>query len=380
MIAEAPEALEARVRLAKLELDQGRADVAVSCLTPLPEAHAELGSAYDILGRAQLARGDSAAAEASFRRVVTLAPERPEGRYGVARALLLRGETTLARPLLEDNLQRFVAHRPSLLALGELIRKGEGQKASDTFIMKYWATHSESPAVAALEGDWEYTHQRQARALVAYQRAVTLEPDFLPAASALGHFYARRRLTTQTFSVIDAALAQSPRNPELLLLGAEVASELRDYQQARQHLERLLQLTPDYPPALAHLARLEAESGGDLGAAQKLAERAQASAPGNADVLDALGWVSHLSLDHARAVEHLKASVSIDPSDPRSQYHLATAALAQGDVALAKRSLELAFTLDPAFPDTAALRGRVTLPARKPERKGANHSARRLRR
>jgi tetratricopeptide (TPR) repeat protein len=359
LIAETPDALEARVRLARLELDQGHADLAVASLTQLPAAHTELGSAFDILGRAQLASGDSNAAEASFRQVVTLAPDRPEGRYGVARALLLRGESALARPLLEDNLQRFPAHRPSLLTLGELIRRGEGEKASDSFIMKYWATHSDSPEVSTLEGDWEFARRRQTRALVAYKRAITLEPDFLPAASALARFYARRKLAAQAFSVIDAALSQSPQNPKLLLLGAEIASELRDYQQARQHLDRVFAITPDYPEAVAQLARLTAESGGDLGAARKLAERAYASAPGNAEVLDALGWVSHLSNDSAKAIEQLQAAVRSEPNNANSHYHLAAAALAQGDIPLARQSLEQVFAIDPGFPDSAALRGRV---------------------
>jgi tetratricopeptide (TPR) repeat protein len=358
LIAESPEALDARVRLARLELDQGNAQSAVRCLTPLPPAHPELGSAFDILGRAQLALGDSAGAESSFRQVVSLAPERPEGLYGVARALLLRGEHAPARPLLEDNLQRFPSHRPSLLALAELIKRSEGPAAADSFKLKYWATHATSAEVATLEGDLEYGRgpQQQTRALAAYRRAITLAPDHLPAASALARFYARRKLAGQAFSVLDGALAQSPNNQKLLLLAAEVATDLRDHARARQHLDRVLSITPEYPPALAFLARLDAESGGDLADARQLAERAFASAPGNAEVLDALGWLSHLSGDAAGAVSRLDSATRVDPGNPRHHYQLAIAALAGGDSTRARASLAQAFTLDPAYPDAAELR------------------------
>ncbi|MET0414069.1 MAG: tetratricopeptide repeat protein [Polyangiaceae bacterium] len=360
LIADSPQALDARVRLARLELDQGEAQAAVQCLTPLPAAHPELGSAFDILGRAQLALGDSAGAESSFRQVVSLAPERPEGRYGVARALLLRGEHARARPLLEDNLQRFPAHRPSLLALAELIKRSAGPTAADSFTLKYWVTHADSAEVATLEGDLEYGRgQQQTRALAAYRRAITLAPDYLPAASALARFYARRKLAGQAFSVLDAALAQSPRNPKLLLLAAEVASDLRDQARARQHLDRVLSIIPDYPPALALLARLDAESGGDLAAARQLAERAFGSAPGNAEVLDALGWVNHLSGDLAGAILHIGSATRVDPGNPRYHYHLALASLAHGDSTQARASLAQALALDPAFPDSAALRPRL---------------------
>jgi tetratricopeptide (TPR) repeat protein len=364
LIQDNPGALEARVRLARLELDRGRAEQAARSLTPLPPAHAELGAASDILGRAQLALGDSAGAEQSFRQVVSLAPERPEGRYGVARALLLRGEQALARPLLEDNLQRFPAHRPSLLALAELIKRSEGAPGAESFMMKYWAAHAGSAEVATLEGDWEYARQQPTRALAAYRRAATLAPDHLPAVSALARFYARRMLAQQAFAVLDAALLQSPRSSKLLMLAAEVASDLRDYPQAGKQLARLFAIVPDYPPALAFQARLGAESGGDLAAALRLAERARAAAPGNADVLDALGWVSHLAGDHRGAVARLTQVVSIEPNDPRNHYQLAVAALAGGDSAVAQKSLAQTFALDAAFPDSAGLRSRLGLTQR----------------
>lgn len=363
LVADSPALLEARVRLARRELDSGSAQAAVQCLTPLPAAHPELGSAFDILGRAQLALGDSPGAEASFRQVMSLAPERPEGRYGAARALLLRGEHAAARPLLEDNLQRFPAHRPSLLALTELVKRGQGPAVADSFMLQYWSTHAASAEVATLEGDLEYGRgqQQQARALGAYRRAVTLAPDHLPAVAALARFYARRKLAGQAFSVLDAALAQSPQNPKLLLLAAEVASDLRDYAQARQHLERLSSITPDYPPGLALLARLTADSGGDLAAARLLAERAFASAPGNAEVLDALGWVDQRSGDLASAVARIGLATRIDPSNPRNHYHLALAALGRGDATLARSSLARALALDPAYPDPADLRARLSM-------------------
>lgn len=360
LIADSPGALDARVRLARLELDRGRADAAAECLTPLPPAHPELGAAVDILGRAQLALGLSTAAEDSFRRVVSLAPERPEGRYGIARALLLRGEHAQARPLLEDNVQRFPAHRPSLLALAELIRRGEGAASAQSFMAKHWAAHATSAEVATLEGELEYGRapEQQARALAAFRRAVTLRPDYLPATSALGHFYARRKLTGPAYAVLDAALAQSPRDPTLLLLAAEVASDLRDYAQARERVQRALSITPDYPPALACLARITADSGGALADARQLAQRAFGSAPGNPEVLDALGWVSHLAGDPG-AVALLERATSVDPRSPRNHYHLAVAALARGDVRLARASLAQTFAIDPAYPDAAALRPRL---------------------
>jgi tetratricopeptide (TPR) repeat protein len=359
LIAESPERLGARVRMARLELDRGHPELSVQILTPLPAEHPELGSAYDILGRAELARGNAEAAESSFRQVVTLTPDRPEGRYGVARALLLRGKAALARPLLEDNVARFAAHRPSLWALGELLRRSEGQREADNFMMKYWVTHVASPEVSTLEGDWEYAHERPTRALAAYRRAITLQADYYPAAAALGRFYARRKLAEQAFSVLDGALALSPADLKLLLLSAEVASDLRSWARAREHLDRVFALTPDCPAGLAQLGRLIAESGGDLARARELAERAFASAPGNADVIAVLGWVHHLSGNDDEARRQLEAAVRLDADNPQSHYRLAVVAAAQGATERAAQSLAQALEIDPAYPDSSELRGRL---------------------
>jgi hypothetical protein len=76
------------------------------------------------------------------------------------------------------------------------------------------------------------------------------------------------------------------------LLAAEEAAGAWNPPALQLELERLLQIYPDFAPALARLGALHEEAG-DLTLALRCRQRAAASEPGEAD-----GWVKLASLQH----------------------------------------------------------------------------------
>lgn len=355
LLVELPDALDARVRLAQFELDEERPDLALARLASLPPAHPALAAAHETKGRAYLLQGDAKAAEGAYQKLLELAPGMPEARHGLAQARLRLGRAQEARALLEENLGHFPTHEPSLNALCALLRARESQRAADKRALEHWAAHPSSAAVSTLEGDWHAGRREFGKALAAYQRAVTLHPSYLPAVAALGRYYARRRLSAQALAIVDAALAQSPDEIELLLLAAEIASDVGEHAHARRHLERLLRVQPSYPAGLAQLARSTVQAEGDLAIARAYAEQALVSAPGNPDVLDAAGWLRYLASDVAGGLSLLEVAVDGDPGNPRSRYHLAMVLAAAGKRALARQNVDALLTYAPDYADARAI-------------------------
>jgi tetratricopeptide (TPR) repeat protein len=268
----------------------------------------------------------------------------------LAVTLRRRGQEDQARRLLEGNLKRFSTHADSLVALLDLLEKSAGVPAAKDFVKAHGKRHAESPEVANVEARWSLDHAEPEHALGAYRRALTLNPSFFPAVLALSQFYARRDRSNLAHSVLDGALAHSPKDLRLLLLAARLTGDLRRYDQAREYAERALQHHPDHPLALAELAILHAEGFRDLTRARELSARAYAGAPARPEVLDALGWVSHLGGDPARALVHLEPAAREAPENPRVLYHLGAALLGAGQVDAAHAKLALVLSLDPSFP------------------------------
>jgi tetratricopeptide (TPR) repeat protein len=156
--------------------------------------------------------------------------------------------------------------------------------------------------------------------------------------------------------VIDAALAHSPEELSLFLLAAHTASDLRRYEQARDYCERGLVANPAHPLALAELAVLQAEGLRDLPRAKQLADQAYQAAPSRPEVLDALGWVTHLSGDPSKALGYLETAAGAKPEDAEIIYHWGAALLAAGQAREANEKLSQVLKLDPLFPTAREIR------------------------
>jgi Tfp pilus assembly protein PilF len=118
-----------------------------------------------------------------------------------------------------------------------------------------------------------------------------------------------------------------------------------------------LAVSPGHPLALAALAIVQAEGLRALPEAKQLAQRAFQSAPSQPEVLDAFGWVTHLSGDPAGALQYLEAAARTIPSSAQFTYHWGAALLAAGRSPEANEKLAQVLKLDPDFPTAQEIRG-----------------------
>jgi tetratricopeptide (TPR) repeat protein len=356
LLEEHPEDWEACVLLGELRLGQGKNEQAVSSLSALVEQNPELARAHLALGRAHLALGELERAELALTRSLSLAPRQPGARYWLALTLRRRGQLERARGLLQENLQLFGSDAASLLALAEILEQSSGAAAAQAAVAAHGQHNADSVEVAQAEADWYMGHRDAERALAAYRRALAIDPSFYPAVSALARFYAEHAKADLASSVIDGALAHDSSDLRLFLLAARIAKDIGSRQHAEGYCERALELNPGHPLALAELAELQAEAFRDLPRARDLATQAYAEAPSRPEVLDALGWVTHLAGDSARALPYLEQAAEQRPDDPRVIYHLGASLLALGQTAAANEKLARVLLLEPSFPTASEIR------------------------
>jgi tetratricopeptide (TPR) repeat protein len=356
LLAEQPGDVEGSLALAELEVERGEQAQAVQVLSTLTDHHGQLARAYQILGRAELAAGQLDAAEASFRRLWELAPHEPDARYWLAVALWRRGQADQSRRLLEGNIKRFPTHVESVDLMARLHEQSSGAPEAKAFLLDHGQKHPDSPEIAAAEGHWLLRHADSERGLAAYRRALSANPSYYPAVAALTGFYMRHERSVLARSVIDAALTHDPKDLPVLLLAARTAADARRYDEARQYCQRAALVNPEQPSVLAELGSIEAEGFRDIPRAKELVARAYAGAPSSTDVLDAVGWVSHLAGESGQAVKQLSRAAEQAPENPRVLYHFGAALLAAGQADAAHDNFERVLSLDPSFPTAREIR------------------------
>src|SRR5271168_1193840 len=144
-------------------------------------------------------------------------------------------------------------------------------------------------------------------------RLIEDEPQRAPEIlTARARMYARSRDLPRAFTVLSTGVMQYPDSVELRYATASVYEEQGEIAAALRELTQILKARPNDPAALNALGFTLADHSKDLSRAHKLIERAHAAAPGNAAILDSLGWVLYRQGRTAEALPYLTAAYSDD--------------------------------------------------------------------
>lgn len=130
----------------------------------------------------------------------------------------------------------------------------------------------------------------------------------------------------EALDVLSSALGYLPEKSAIWLEGvlarARGQEALGQVDEAVRTLEGVLEKMPDAVPAINNLAYLLAENAGRPESAVRYAERARALEPGNASVLDTVGWVYYRNGQMEEAEAALQEALSIEPDNVAANYHL----------------------------------------------------------
>jgi tetratricopeptide (TPR) repeat protein len=340
-------------------------------------AHLSLAEAYTL-------RGKPALALPLYQHVLKLDPSNVAARLALARSETENGQyqrsLNLAAPVMNAFKQTpdglFIlttdflktGDRPSAVALTSDWARLEN--VTPEWSIKYgvlFATHGAGPeAVRILERVRETSspsydlafnlagaylvNDDPVRALDAYDAALALKPDSMPALRQAAMLAEGRGALERSLSYWLRAKKIEPENPEILLGFGRVCLRMDLLEDAEPALTKAASLKPDdrtyqYTLAAAKVGKRQFE------AAQHLIEPLVEKQPSEPQLQYALGSILYLQGHLAEAATHLRESVRLQPDQLASHYYLALVVRDQGNDAEAIAMLE---RLLQRYPDHAA--------------------------
>ncbi|WP_405030032.1 FecR domain-containing protein [Neorhizobium sp. 2083] len=199
-----------------------------------------------------------------------------------------------------------------------------------------------------------------ARALADPNRVEALPPQVGGSDGAFLRAYALGFLQDlkAAIEVLREAERQYPDDPELPAYRGWLAILLNDRAQAEEALSRSLSIDPAEPTALEARSHFRAGFKGDYKGALADLEAAIKVAPGGSTTWNAIGNVQAARNANREAEAAFKKSIELDPQDPLSHSNLALFYLDIGRIEDARREIDAALAIDPAFDIALVARGR----------------------
>ena len=349
-LPEAPDAATC-VRQGKLYLKNRLPDEAAAQFLRATELDPALPDGWLCLAALQY-RTDPAEAAATLRRATTLLPDNPDILEVLASFTLALDRPSEAIALFEraaglheqaaDEADPGDDNGPSplsasfcnnyALALTRVRRLDEaarwlvrGMEAEPDLHLRYislaldrYASRTQRRNVLSVLRRADKLTNRENAALSIAQAALLMD-----AADAPGAVRAFRR----AFETMDNYPFEKARNltPRTLYWYGVALEGAGDRPASLDALRRCLELDPDYPEALNHLAYVWAEDGENLETALDYSLRSLAAEPDNPAFLDTLGWIYYRLDDIPAAIRHLHRASLLRPHDETITDHLQSA-------------------------------------------------------
>jgi HemY protein len=322
--------------------DAGMAELLRKTLELAPDYSA----AHLHLANLQLKTGDFDGAERDYRLRLALEPRDPYARLGLARLALQRKRTDEARTLLEELLKDAPnfssAHNllaEILAAAGDVDRTTRHRwlgvetfryaEPADPWVDELQAWCYDYDRLCVL-GSIESMRENREGARALYERAIGLYPEALDAYLLLSVLHFKQEQPLQARDLLEQARSRvTVANPTALLV----------------HLSRAYRLL--HQPAEA----------------ERVAREGLAQVGDSAELLETLGLALADAKRHEEAVKAYRAALGRNPNDANLNYNLAVSLLSLGRLDDVLEALDRSLTLQPTFPPTMVLRGRIEMAA-----------------
>ena len=336
------------------------------------------------LAQIQLTQGDNVAALASGRDILGLQPNDVSAQMIVASAVTAMGQVGPAIAILENILKEhpelndakyqlafnyFQQKRPADAEklFSELYKSNPPDLRGMMGLTEIYMSQGKfDTALAMLKKELDL-HPGQTNLKVAYGNVAVRKGDYLEAIKVYqdlvklnpqdGQTYVRMGIAYRQSGDIKQAESNLRRAVELLPDNANASFELAmllhtqgDPVKARPFYENVLKLQPTNEIVLNNLAFIVAEEGKDLDYALRLAQRAMAKNPNDANIGDTVGWIYIKKNLPDSAIPIFNEIISKSAGQPNSSvylYHLAVAHAQKGDKAAANKALDEAMKANP---------------------------------
>lgn len=349
-----PAAVGPAVVLANHYVRMGQADKALTLVRKLLVANPDNPPVLDLLGQLQVATGDNGSAMETFTKLTVVAPQSAEAHFRLGSAHAAMNNLPSASASLKRALVLQPDYLDAQLALASAHLRQKQFNDALGVARTMQKQHARLPVGFVAEADVLLVQGNTAAAIPLYDKAFALgnNPELLIKLYEALRIGGKSKEADAKVQQWRAAHADDLKVPGYL--GEQYISN-KKYQLAISEFEAILKKSPGYPSALNNLA-VAYEGAGDA-RALATAEAAFKALPGNAAVMDTLGWLLVQQGDAVRGLALLREASARLPGVPDIRLHLAKALIKAKQDAAARKELEFLLEKHKQFPQLDEVKG-----------------------
>jgi putative PEP-CTERM system TPR-repeat lipoprotein len=341
-----PAAVGPSIFLASHYVANGEQDKALVLVRKLQVGNPDNPLVLDQLGKLQIALGENGQALESFTKLTVVAPKSAQAHFELGQAHARLNNLPAAQAAFKRALSLQEDYLDAQIGLaGVLVRQG-AQAEALAVARDMQKQHAKMAVGFVTEGDVLMVQKKAANAVPLYEKAYGLGKN----AELMIKVVDALRVAGKGAEA-EARIAQWRReNPKDIKLPSHLTSVYMNaglYQRAVDELQGILRILPGYPPALNNLALAYYELNDKR--AVETAEQALKAAPGNPQVLDTLGTILAMRGDTARGLPIIQEALAKLPGSTEIRYHLVNAMIKAGDKVGAKKELDVLMAGNKAF-------------------------------
>ncbi|MEO1034050.1 MAG: XrtA/PEP-CTERM system TPR-repeat protein PrsT [Pseudomonadota bacterium] len=340
IIAAQPDAAAARLALAEIQLGSGDFEQALATATTVTDKNPADASAQNIRGVAMERLGRHADAAQRYADAVAADTDNDIYRINAARAYSVSGDGRQAMSMLTGTSGEVPLDNLRLATAVASLRASSGDRAGALDVVrKLRDKHPSNPGPLAVEARLLAAGGDFAAASAVYDEALPLS-RYDRGLTLLAHNVRTAGGIDEPEAPLLDYLARRPTDvPMITVLGQSFANRgLRE--EAIDVYERAREAAPNSVTLINNLAWEYAMAGDPR--AEQLARRGYELDPGNANVIDTLGWtlVRNGKLDEG--ILRLREALALADGQPEIRYHLAAGLIQSGQRAEGRAMLEQA--------------------------------------
>ena len=258
LIARRADHLDARLTKARWLLVENKPAEALPHAQAAVKVMPTSAAAHYAVGMAHAGMQDIDAAMASYNEVLRLNPRAASAQLQLSRLQLARGAVSETVQLAESALKNAPGSPEARLTLAAGLVAQREFARSEPMIAALQKDYPNVAVVEALAGRQHLAKQNLALARVSYERAVKLDPKSQPAIAGLTAIDLLEKKNEDARHRVDAYLAHSPNDVQMMLLASRVYLAANDAAAAEKSLRRVIELAPAESRAYAMLGSLYA--------------------------------------------------------------------------------------------------------------------------
>jgi tetratricopeptide (TPR) repeat protein len=343
-ISQSSAALQA---LARLSVAQGNiADAQIYAQEIVQQTPADV-AAHELLAATLAGQGKLQPAEQQILIAQQLAPDESAIHVDLGQIYAAEKKWPEAQKEFELALQLDPHSTTTLAHLADLLVARNQANQALARVQQYAVANPNDANGHVILGSVNFQLKNYDSARAEFERAIQIDSNNIEAYLRLAKVLEAQGQTDLAIAQCQKALALQPKFPALSTAIGNLYLNKQELETARKYYAEALSSDPDFAPAIANTAWVDAQEDKDLDTALGLARRAKSLQPEVPSVTDTLAWVMYKRGNYAGAMPLLQECVRKVPDSAQYHYHLGMNLLASGQKVMGKQELEAALRLKP---------------------------------